>query len=180
MFRRDAAGVTDLHSLRREMRYNDYETDKVQMGVCAVVAACSTRLSTLCSSKLPKISAALCRLPCNCGHAMLGAEHSKLSLGVSDMLQSTWVQRSNDLVLHPQHHAQPVPSQAQMPSLASCVLSQAALLTARPAQQPPMRQRQAQSSLRGLSSFCSIPTGILIQQCAPEVTWPSTQSPKAA
>lgn len=90
MFRRDAAGVNDLHSLRREMRYNNYETDKVQMGVCAVVAACSTRLSTLCSSKLPKISAALSRMPCNCDHAMLGAEHSKLSLGVSDMLQSAW------------------------------------------------------------------------------------------
>lgn len=32
MFRRDAAGVNDLHSLRREMRYNNYETDKYSYG----------------------------------------------------------------------------------------------------------------------------------------------------
>ena len=59
MFRRDAASVTDLHSLRREMRYNDYESDKVQMGLCAVVAVCSTKLLTSCSSKLSKLLATL-------------------------------------------------------------------------------------------------------------------------
>ena len=59
MFRRDAAGVTDLHSLRREMRYNEYDSDKVQMGLGAVIAVCSTKLLALSSSRLLKLSAAL-------------------------------------------------------------------------------------------------------------------------